>query len=116
MKLLIRSTKKISGNARLAKTSQKPGGESQDDRLKRAMSVMTSIAYQDEPGEGFNLFVVPREHFGLVENFANTLGCQIEIAPTNKPKWPRGTPLVAKTFDNSSVDSNIIIRVKKIGE
>lgn len=107
----------VAGSARLAETSQKPEGESPEDRLKRAMSVMVAIAYQSEPGEGFNLFAVPREHRGLVERYARTLKCEMETAPGVSR---RGSdfldPPVSIVGSEKAIGGDVVMRVKKRGE
>lgn len=106
----------VAGSARLAETIQKPEGESPEDRLKRAMSVMIAIAYQSEPGEGFNLFAVPREHVGIVESFARTLKCEMQTAPGVRNGSGYLDPPSSIVGSEKAIGGDTIMRVKKRGE
>lgn len=106
----------VAGSARLAETSQKPEGESPEDRLKRAMSVMIAIAYQSEPGEGFNLFAVPREHVGIVESFARTLKCEMQTAPGVRIGGSYLDPPSSIVGSEKAIGGDTIMRIKKRGE
>lgn len=108
--------REVAGSARLAETSQKPEGESPEDRLKRAMSVMIAIAYQSEPGEGFNLFAVPREHVGIVESFARTLKCEMQTAPGVRNGSSYLDPRSSIVGSEKAIGGDTIMRVKKRGE